>query len=88
MSVSIAGIAIAQRTLGFVLGGRLRFGLLKKTLTEIRKLDFSDYLLVVGVGLVYYGIAWFSIPIADIVLGMGLIYWAIRMEITKNGANK
>ncbi len=42
--------------------------------------DFTDCIFLIGVSLAFYGIYGFDSRIAYIVLGSGLIYWAIQIE--------
>ena len=40
----------------------------------------NDVLMLAGVGLVFYGVFLIYQPAAFIVLGAGLVYWAIQLE--------
>ncbi len=44
------------------------------------KLDFSDCMILMGGGLVFYGVYQVYQPASFIILGAGLIYWAIQIE--------
>ncbi len=65
---------------------------LKKTIGQViskLKLALTDILLLLGAGLVFYGVYRIYEPAAFILIGTGLIYWAIQLERGKpNGRNR
>ncbi len=66
----------------------MKFGHLGKLLQVIRKFGFSDFLIVAGTALVFYGVSWVYWQASYILLGLWLIYWSIRREMNKPPGNK
>jgi hypothetical protein len=52
-------------------------------------IDITDGMILAGSGLLFYGIYQIFPPAAYIILGIGLIFWAIQIERGKpNGQNR
>ncbi len=46
----------------------------------IKKLDLADLMMLLGIGLVVYGIYRINLTASILVAGIGLIFWAIQIE--------
>lgn len=65
----------------------MKAGLKKILRRVILPLDLADIILLVGSGSVFYGAFLIYQPVAYVLLGVGLIYLAIRMERGKGENN-